>query len=86
MQGADVNQATGEILVKFKPGVARERVDRIAQEYGLKTVRPVSPPDLYLFQVREAVSVNEMIQRLNELAEVEYAEPNHTRRPYEKMK
>lgn len=70
----------GEILVKFKPGVAREAVDRIAGDHGLKMIRLVSPPGLYLFQIPEEGFVKEAIQRLNKLAEVEYSEPNYTRR------
>jgi len=76
----DLNQATGEILVKFKPGVTRETLDRIAQENGLKIIRLVSSPDLYLLEIRATVSEKEMIRRINSLAEVEYAEPNYTRR------
>jgi hypothetical protein len=74
------NQAAGEILVKFKPGLTREAVDRIAQEQGLRIVRLVSPPALYLLEIRDAVSAEEMIQRIQRLVEVEYAEPNYTRR------
>jgi hypothetical protein len=55
-------------------------VDRIAQEQGLRIVRLVSPPDLYLLEIREALSAEEMIQRIQRLVEVEYAEPNYTRR------
>jgi hypothetical protein len=76
----DLNQGTGEILVKFKPGVTRETLDRIAQENGLRIIRLVSPPGLYLLEIRTTVSEKEMIQRISRLVEVEYAEPNYTRR------
>jgi hypothetical protein len=70
----------GEILVQFKPDVTLETINRIAGDQGLKMIRPVSPQGLYLFKIPEGGSVKESIRELNGRVEVEYSEPNHTRR------
>jgi hypothetical protein len=74
------NYKRGEILVKFKLNVSKEMVDRIAQDYDLKIIRLISAPYLYLFEISGDLSVKEAIQQLNKLVEVEYAEPNYTRK------
>ncbi len=73
------NFAAGEIIVKFKPRVTPETVERIARAHDLEIVKIVSPPQLYLFKIRGTVPVREIAGRLNALAEVEYAEPNYRR-------
>lgn len=73
------NFVAGEIIVKFKSGVSREAVERIAREHGLEIVKIVSPPQLYLFRITGKVSAGEVLREFNVLNEVEYAEPNYTR-------
>jgi hypothetical protein len=68
-----------EIVVKFAPGVDKESVERIAGRQGLTIVRRIAP-DLYLCRISEGPSVAEVIQRLKAVKEVEYSEPNYTRK------
>jgi hypothetical protein len=67
----------GEVFVKFKPDVRMETVEDIAREYKLEIIKIVSPPNLYLFRIRAESSVPEMVQNLNRLDAVAYAEPNY---------
>ncbi len=67
----------GEVLVKFKPNIRKETIEEIAREYRLEIIKIVSPPNLYLFRIPAESSVPEMVQNLNKLDAVEYAEPNY---------
>ncbi len=71
------NYRSGEVLVKFKPHVSPGRIEELAANSGLKMVRPVSPPDLFLMKIMGSSNVKETIQSLKGFAEVEYAEPNY---------
>jgi hypothetical protein len=69
-----------QILVKFKKGVAETEREGIALRAGLEMVRVVTPPDLYLFRLPPNIPPDKMRDRLQQLPEVEYAEPNFLRK------
>jgi hypothetical protein len=71
--------AEGEILVKFRPGTGKERIDALLKEMGYAMLRPLSGGDLYLIKVPAAVSLDEALGRLSSCPEVAYAEPNYMR-------
>lgn len=69
-----------QILVKFKKGVTETEREGIALRAGLEMVRVITPPDLYLFRLPPNTPPHEMCGRLQQLPEVEYAEPNFLRK------
>lgn len=79
-QSGGQNYRADEILIKFKPGVGTETIDRIAVQHGLTIIRLVSPPNLYLCRISAGSSVTEVIQGLKAVGEIEYSEPNYTRK------
>lgn len=73
----------GEIIVKFKPGIAEKRIREIAAKEGLEVIKNVSPPSLYLMKSRETspALLDKKITELKKYKEIEYAEPNYTYKP-----
>ena len=74
-----VDAKRSEILVQFKADVPKETAERVALDYRLKIIKPLSAPNLYLFETPGDGPVEEVIERLNRLADIEYAEPNFSR-------
>ena len=72
--------APEQVLVKFKKETNPQVIKEIQQKLDLETVRIVSPPHLYLLQIKSGVSVQDMIRLLQNTGDVEYAEPNFERK------
>jgi hypothetical protein len=70
--------APGEVLVKFKAGVTREGIDGIQEAYGLSLIKRLESIGVYRFRIPSGSTVEDMVDALNEDAQVEYAEPNYT--------
>jgi YVTN family beta-propeller protein len=66
-----------QALVKFKTGISPESIEKIAEESGLTIIKRVSPPNLYLMEASDDVTVEEIMKRLSEYEQVEYCEPNY---------
>jgi hypothetical protein len=71
--------APGQVLVQFRDGVGAEEVGRIESETGLRTLKVVSAPRLYLMQITDGSTVEGMLRRLKGYPEVVQAEPNFPR-------
>lgn len=67
----------GQVLVRFQDGIETKEIDRIQKEAGLRTLQAISPPRLYLMEIIDGSSVEDMLERLKRYAEIVYAEPNH---------
>jgi hypothetical protein len=70
---------TNQFIVRFTPGVTRERADAIAGEHGFRTVRPVRAAGNAFLLEGEPRHDYRLLDAANALAErdeVEYAEPN----------
>ncbi|MBN1841999.1 MAG: hypothetical protein JW883_06925 [Deltaproteobacteria bacterium] len=70
----------GQVIVKFKEGTGQQTIEAIQRELHLKIIRVVSRPNLYLMEVEEGSSLEEITRRLQDFKAVEYAEPNYVRR------
>jgi len=70
----------GELLVKFKAGVTRERIDEINRQLGAESITYDQRLSLLHAKIQDNLSVEEMVKRYSELPEVEYAEPNYLRK------
>jgi len=66
----------GELLVKFKDGVSRERINSINSTYHTATISIVEQIGLYHLRISDGTPATEMVQIYQNLPEVEYAELN----------
>lgn len=71
--------AANQILVKFREGTDAATIERIGREAGLRVIKVVSPPNLFLMSIVEGSSVDDARARLKAYPEVLYSEPNPTR-------
>jgi len=70
--------ASGQLLVKLRPGADGSRVAQLLSEAGLAVVREISP-DLLLVETARGASPDDIIRQLKAHPEIQYAEPNTTR-------
>ncbi len=66
-----------QLLVKFKPRADPEIIDKITDKLGLKIIKKVSRPHVYLMEIIRNGTVEEVMKRLREYEQVEYCEPNY---------
>jgi hypothetical protein len=66
-----------EVLVGFHADTDPRAIERIRHELLLKVVRVFSSRNLFLMQITDGSSVEDMIQRLKNYDAVDYAEPNY---------
>jgi hypothetical protein len=71
--------AANQLLVKFRDGTDAATIERIGREAGLRVIKVVSPPYLFLMSIADGSSVDSAMARLKAYPEVLYAEPNYTR-------
>ena len=74
------NYVPGELLVKFVDGTDEGTIQAIQDRLQLQTIRIVSKSNLYLMKIMSDTSVEQMINLLQDLQAVTYAEPNYIRR------
>lgn len=65
------------ILVRFKPGTGQDIIKNIQNKLGLKMIRTMSLPDLYLMEVTDETPVEAIVTELNKQSEILYAEPDY---------
>jgi hypothetical protein len=71
--------AANQLLVKFRDGTDAATIERIGREAGLRVIKVVSPPYLFLMSIADGSSVDSAMARLKAYPVVLYAEPNYTR-------
>lgn len=76
-KGKQPQFAQGEVLVKFKSNVTRERIDGILKACGLSIIKRIESIGVYRLKIPPGSTVKEMVDALNEYPQVEYAEPNY---------
>lgn len=74
----------GQVLIKLKTGTDPSVLDKIAEDLGLETVKPLALPDTYLMQITGDDSVDTVIKNLELYDVVKYSEPNYTIQPERK--
>ncbi len=67
----------GEVLVQFREGTPRERIEEILAELELRMGKPLGSPLLYVLEFPAQRRVREVIRRLKTFPEVRAAEPNY---------
>jgi thermitase len=76
-QGKQHRFVQGEVLVKFKDGVAQEGIEAIQEKYGLSLIKRLGSTGVYRFNIPPDSTVQEVVQALHSDPRVEYAEPNY---------
>ncbi len=66
-----------ELLVKFKNGISRERIDFILKDSRIDILAEIQRGRLYHVRISNDRSVESAITQLTSYQEIEYAEPNH---------
>ncbi len=66
-----------ELLVKFKNGISRERIDFILKDSRIDIIAEIQRGRLYHVRILDDRSVESVITQLTSYQEIEYAEPNH---------
>ena len=66
----------GEVLVKFKPSVSKERIDAILKESGTERITEIKGIGVHHVRIVGKESVESVVRKLSALQEVAYAEPN----------
>lgn len=69
--------APDQILVRFRDTVSSRRLNEILKGQQLSRMREIQPLRVQLLSLPEGLAVAEAIKRLQELPEVEFAEPNY---------
>ncbi len=80
-----VSVVAGEILVKFKPEVEKETIDKINEKFKVKfkvkIKKKLRIKNTYRLEVPPA-KINEMLKEYRKEPDVEFAEPNYIRRAF----
>ena len=76
-QGQRQPYVLNEVLVKFKPGVDEDAIERIRAALNLEIIRKFSSPNLLLMKITDGSSVEAVIEQLKTYEAVKYAEPNY---------
>ena len=69
-----------ELLVKFKPGVARGEAESLHRHLGSKIINHVKGMNLDVVKIKEGWTAKEAIDAYQDDPRVEYAEPNYSRK------
>jgi len=67
----------GQLLVKFDGQVTVARIAELLAQHRATVIREYSGQRLYLIGLPRDIDVEQGMQDFNDLAEVEFAEPNH---------
>lgn len=66
----------GEVIVKFKESMSLQSLSIFENNYGLSLIKKSSESEHLLFRIDCGLSVDDMVEKLNENPSVAYAEPN----------
>ncbi|MBX3301175.1 MAG: hypothetical protein KF693_03065 [Nitrospira sp.] len=66
-----------ELLVKFKNGIAQERIESILKDSRIDVIGVIQRGRLYHVRILDDRSVESAITQLTSYQEIEYAEPNY---------
>ena len=67
----------GEVLVKFKKDLNNQALSGTLSTVGVQVVSFIRPIDVRLLRITSNKNVNQVVDELNSLSSVEYAEPNY---------
>ncbi|GBD98519.1 putative type II secretion system protein D precursor [bacterium BMS3Abin07] len=68
---------SGQLLIRFKPGTGRDRIDSIMKKEGASIVSYIKNLDVYVVNIRRGSNVEDAVSDFLSYSEVRYAEPNY---------
>ncbi|MBA7512850.1 hypothetical protein ES705_04859 [subsurface metagenome] len=74
--GREVEVIEGEILVRFKPGLAAEKIKEINQSHGNKTKKHSKKINIHRIQLGKGNKIENMLKMYRKNPNVVFAEPN----------
>jgi len=77
-----VSVVADEILVKFKPEVEKETIEKINKKFDVQIKKELRIKNLYRLEVPPARTINEMLEEYRKDPDVEFAEPNYIRKAF----
>ena len=77
-----VSVVADEILVKFKPDVEEETIEKINKKFGVEIKKKLRIKNIYHLKVPPSKTIEEMLEEYRKDPDVEYAEPNYIRRAF----
>jgi len=75
-QGTLPRYKEGEVLVRFRDGIPRTRIEEILNRLALTILYSYAIPNLYLVQAPRDETVETILEKLQTYPEVLYSEPN----------
>jgi len=72
--------ASNEILVKFKPSLSENEVASLIEIYGSQRIKKIPKLNVYQIHIPEQYTVEEMVYVFDQNPDVMYAEPNYVAR------
>ena len=75
--GAQSQYVSGEILVKFQPGVCETEINAMNEFYGVEIIEYLEKLDVYHLRIPAEKTVEQMIDWYSNDPSVQYAEPNY---------
>lgn len=76
LQGTMPRYKEGEILVRFRDGIVRTKIEEILNRLSLTILYSYAIPNLYLVQTPRDETVETILEKLQTYPEVLYSEPN----------
>lgn len=76
-KGGPEKYREGELLVKFKQGVAKSKQQNLHEKHGSSKLKEFKKIRVQLVKIKKGLSVEEAIQKYKSDPSVEYAEPNY---------
>jgi len=73
----NVQFVKGEVLVKFRPGVAAQAIEATLASVGAQTIDVFAAIGVRHLKIVSAKKVQDVVEQLNAATNVEYAEPNY---------
>jgi len=74
--------AADEFVVKFRPEVEEEKIDKINKKFGVEVKKKLGIRNIYCLKVPPSKSINEMVEEYRKEPDVEFVEPNYIRRAF----
>lgn len=79
--GNEEEFAKGELIVRFKSGVAKHEVEEISKSLNCKIIKQISKANnIYLIQLPKGEFPDKFVEVFSGIANVQYAEPNYIQR------
>jgi thermitase len=74
----EMEYASNEVLIKFKPETSSATIASISQEVGLEKIKEIPKLGVILYKIQSKMTVKEVIERYKDNPHIEYIEPNYT--------